>query len=191
MDFPQRIEEIARQARHCRFIVLTHGRTITGVKFIKTQDFRPYFRQAVLFCFVGFMNLIVDIAVYFTAYHWLHFNYLWAQAVSYPCGAINSYFLNRRLTFSERGKFNPREMVRFGLLNLGSIGASLLALYVSSHFFLLNVSVGKAIANGCALCLNFCGSKWWVFRYKPPVAFVALGEADACGPSESSVRKNI
>lgn len=123
-------------------------------------------KQATSFCAVGFSNFIIDISVYFTTFHWLHFNYITAQAVSYPCGALNSYFLNRRLTFAERGSFNLWEIVRFVVLNGISIIISVVALFVAKHDVMLDVEWSKIIANGCALCTNFVGSKWFVFRRK-------------------------
>ncbi|WAH37801.1 GtrA family protein [Alicyclobacillus dauci] len=142
------------------------------MKPIKRATFQLYTKQAALFCIVGFTNFIVDIAVFFSAYHWLHLNDLAAQAVSYPCGAVNSFFLNRRLTFKKRGPLQRIEMVRFAMLNVLSIVGSLLALYCSDHLLTLGVSNGKLVANGCALCMNFCGSKWWVFRRKPASVIV-------------------
>lgn len=121
-------------------------------------------KQAVLFSAVGFSNFVVDIAVYYSTYHFLHFNYIAAQAVSYPCGAINSYLLNRRLTFDRRGSFNPWEVFRFVVMNIVSVALSVLALFLAKHDFMLGVSWSKIIANGTALCTNFAGSKWFVFR---------------------------
>lgn len=143
------------------------------------NDIRVYVKQTGLFCAVGFTNFVVDIAVFFSAYHWAHFGDLAAQAVSYPCGAINSYLLNRRLTFSERGPFNPAEIIRFALLNVLSISISLAALYVANHTLMWNISVSKVIANGCAMCTNFIGSKWWVFRCKETVV-VVRSRLDVC-----------
>ncbi|WAH42746.1 GtrA family protein [Alicyclobacillus fastidiosus] len=130
----------------------------------KTIRMFALLRQATLFCVVGFTNLFVDTAAYYSAYHYGHFNYLAAQAVSYPCGAINSYFLNRRLTFAKRGGLNPYEMLRFGLLNVLSILGSMLALFVANHSLHVGLSASKVAANGTALCMNYAGSRWWVFR---------------------------
>lgn len=121
-------------------------------------------KQATSFCAVGFSNFIIDVSVYFTTFHWLHFSYITAQAVSYPCGAINSYFLNRRLTFTERGSINIWEVVRFAVLNVISIMISLLALFVAKHDVMLDIGWSKMVANGCVLCTNFVGSKWFVFK---------------------------
>ncbi|EPZ48126.1 GtrA family protein [Alicyclobacillus acidoterrestris] len=123
-------------------------------------------RQISLFCVVGFTNLLVDTAAYYSAYHYAHMNYLAAQVISYPCGAINSYFLNRRLTFAKRDSFNVYEMVKFGMLNVLSIFGSLLALFVADHSLHVSLSFSKVAANGTALCMNYAGSRWWVFRRK-------------------------
>lgn len=123
-------------------------------------------QQAGLFCVVGFSNLLVDVAVYYSTYHFLHFNYLAAQAVSYPCGAVNSYLLNRKLTFQEGGRIRFQEVIRFSILNVVSIFASICALFLTNHVLKLDLTTSKMAANGCALCLNFSGSKWWVFRGK-------------------------
>lgn len=150
--------------------VANHERQVpSSLKEIRVVPSTPLFsrrniKQASLFCSVGFLNFIVDIVVYFGTYHWLHFNYIAAQAVSYPCGALNSYLLNRRLTFARKGMANGWEIVRFALLNVCSILASVGALYVAKHDILLSVQWSKISANLTALCINFAGSKWFVFR---------------------------
>lgn len=131
---------------------------------IKTTGAAVNVRQAVTFCTVGIVNFVVDLAAYFTAYNVFHVNYLVAQAVAYPCGAINSYFLNRKFTFSQQSRMDASELMRYCVLNVGSIAASMLTLYAVNKMFLEELSVSKVAANLCALCLNFVGSKMWVFR---------------------------
>lgn len=144
---------------------------------IEVTNIKGYGRQAGLFCAVGFTNLFVDVAAYYSTYHFLHFNYLAAQAVSYPCGAINSYLLNRRLTFHTQNKINPMELLRFAVLNVFSILASMGALFLSNHVAELNLTQSKIIANGCAMCLNFGGSKWWVFRRRAEIVPMPIVDA--------------
>lgn len=127
--------------------------------------------ESVLFGIVGTTNTAIDLAIFFLLVHFCHFDVILSQVVSYTCGLVNSYFLNRAVTFQKRGKPQFREMIRFIALNMISCGASVGVLAASRHI-VGSTLVSKFLATGATLVINFVGSKWWVFRRRVPTTTI-------------------
>ena len=94
-----------------------------------------------------------------------------AQFISYSCGAIVSYAINRKWTFGTDSKFFSRKMFQFLLLNLGSLVASEGVLALASQLFLLQGSIVKEVAVKIVVdvfpaVLNYIGIRFWIFRGK-------------------------
>jgi len=118
--------------------------------------------QLIKFSLVGLLNTGVDVAVFFLL-TWLGVPYLTAQVVSYSCGAANSYLLNKMWTFRSSG-LSPAEIIRFAVVNLISLGISVVVLRLLHDTVGLDLTVSKAGATVSALAANFLGNKLWVFR---------------------------
>lgn len=119
--------------------------------------------ESIRFGFVGLLNTLMDLIVFFVLVHFTHWNVLLAQTLSYACGLANSYVLNRMFTFRHSVKRNASAVVKFVLVNMGSYAISELALYILSKFT-LSLLFSKIAITGLTLAVNFSGSKWWVFR---------------------------
>lgn len=118
--------------------------------------------QLIKFSLVGVLNTGVDVAVFFLL-TWSGVPYVTAQVVSYSCGAANSYLLNKMWTFRSSG-LSPAEIIRFAVVNLISLGISVVALKLLHDTAGLDLTIAKAGATVSALAANFLGNKLWVFR---------------------------
>lgn len=118
--------------------------------------------EFVKFALVGILNTGVDVAIFFLL-TWLGIPYVAAQVVSYSCGTANSYLLNKIWTFRSCG-LSYAEIVRFVVVNLASLGISVVALALLHDTAGLGLAASKGIATVCALAVNFLGNKLWVFR---------------------------
>jgi putative flippase GtrA len=118
--------------------------------------------EFIKFALVGLLNTAVDVAIFFLL-TWVNTPYVAAQVVSYSCGAANSYLLNKFWTFRSSG-LSYAEVVRFTVVNLGSLVISIVVLTLLHETADLGLAVSKAGATVCALALNFLGNKLWVFR---------------------------
>ncbi len=118
--------------------------------------------EFVKFALVGLLNTGVDVAIFFLL-TWLGVLYLAAQVVSYSCGAANSYLLNKLWTFRSCG-LSYSEMVRFIVVNLASLGISLVTLHFFHDTMHMALAASKGGATLLALLANFLGNKLWVFR---------------------------
>jgi putative flippase GtrA len=121
--------------------------------------------QAVRFVVFGVISAGVDFGIYELL---LHFG-LWAdvaKAISFICGTITAYVLNRRWTFDSKGGAAPA--FRFAVLysttffvNVG-VNAAGLALLPSSASW--RVPVAWVIAQAVATVINFVLLRTVVFR---------------------------
>ena len=57
--------------------------------------------QFIKFNVVGIMNTAVDFGVFMILNHYLGLIYAVSQVISYSCGMVNSYFLNKFWTFQK------------------------------------------------------------------------------------------
>src|SRR6266567_1973182 len=114
------------------------------------------------FALVGVLNTGVDVAIFFLL-TWLGIPYVAAQVVSYSSGAANSYLLNKVWTFRSCG-LSYAEIVRFVVVNLASLGISVVILSLLHERTGFTLAAAKGGATVCALAANFLGNKLWVFK---------------------------
>jgi len=113
------------------------------------------------FCLVGAVNTGVDFTV-FTVLSNMGALLLVAQCVSYTCGVLNSFLLNRTWTFRGRGQ-SYGQLIRFLALNLGTLTITYgLLVYFHNHLA-WPLLVCKLFATGASLGINYVGSRLWIF----------------------------
>jgi len=120
--------------------------------------------QFIKFNVVGIMNTAVDFGVFMILNRYLGLVYAMSQVISYSCGMVNSYFLNKFWTFQKREGFTAIEVTKFILVNLSSLGISLLVLYILQSKWSWEVLPSKVLATGFSVGVNFLGNKFWVFE---------------------------
>ncbi|MDR3540452.1 MAG: GtrA family protein [Desulfosporosinus sp.] len=119
--------------------------------------------EFIRFCLVGAVNTGVDLTV-FTVLSNLGVLLLAAQSISYTCGVLNSFLLNRTWTFQGRSHQSRGQLIRFLALNLGTLTiTSGLLVYFHNHFA-WPLLVCKLIATGASLGINYFGSRLWIFN---------------------------
>jgi putative flippase GtrA len=119
--------------------------------------------QLTKFGLVGIANTLIDFGVFVFLHGHLQVFYALAQLVSYSCGMANSYFLNKFWTFQSRKKIRFEEVFKFVVVNLLSLGVSLVLLYFVRGRGNWGVLESKVFATTGSLLVNFLGNKFWVF----------------------------
>lgn len=144
---------------------------------------KSFLHKIIKFCLTGGLNTLVDFVVFFVLFNFVINNKFICQFISYSAGTLNSYIVNRSWTFRSKGKFLGPEMIKFIIVNLISLGVSLIIInlgynsigkvfsealspYISVNYDTVGGIVGKILATGGAICVNFIGSNFWVFRQK-------------------------
>jgi putative flippase GtrA len=139
--------------------------------------------QAVRFVLFGVLSAGVDFGVYQLFLHvgtWADV----AKAISFVCGTVTAYVLNRRWTFDSAGGAAPA--TKFALLYtvtfFVNVGVNALGLHLlAGHRW--QVPLAWVIAQGTATVINFVMLRTVVFRHPVRTAVVpehpvALGSAE-------------
>lgn len=120
------------------------------------------------FALVGCLNTFIDWAVYFTILSIFPAEsilfYTIAKGLSYFCGIVNSFFLNRYWTFNTSPGDNVKgRFFKFIVVNTVGLGINSASVYI-----LLNLNISQYVtlflATLFAFGFNFVLSKLWVFR---------------------------
>lgn len=106
---------------------------------------------------------------------------------------INSYLMNKRWTFEDRGHWSKREYFIFLLCSLGGLAINCSVIFFLSHTlvnpqwsFFVNLNVAKFLATVASMVWNFCSYRAFVFKSHSSQVQPIV---NACnGRSASSVR---
>jgi putative flippase GtrA len=127
--------------------------------------------QFVKFMAVGVMNFIVDFGIFTLLSAVFGVPVVISKIISYPCGVVNSFLVNRYWTFKIKYKFVSVHFLKFVFVNLISYGVNVLAVWIlvelygfSSGLFGINNLYANLIATVFSFTVNFAGNKLLVFR---------------------------
>src|ERR1700730_314969 len=105
------------------------------------------------FGMIGILNTGVDFAVFTVLTLW-DVPLLIAQCISYACGVLNSFIMNRTWTFQRRGQF-ARHLIKFSLLSLLTLLITYGLIVWFNQYFGWPILISKCIASGISLIVNF------------------------------------
>ena len=136
------------------------------------------------FIVVGVVNFLVDYGVLTLLNGVLGWPLVLSNSISYSCGVINSFLMNRYWTFKMKLKFfntyNIRlknrtihpvfisvDFLKFIFVNLVSLGVNTLAVHILGDLYGMPNIVAKLIATVFSFTVNFAGNKLLVFKSVP------------------------
>ncbi|MCM3127127.1 GtrA family protein [Paenibacillus sp. MER 78] len=119
--------------------------------------------QALKFLMVGVLNTSIDLAIFFVL-SIAGLPILLAQCLSYSCGLVNSYLINRKWTFQRAEKQSMQELLKFIGLNILTLGVVSLLLLELQSLGNQSLTISKVIATTAGILINYLGSRYWVFR---------------------------
>lgn len=143
--------------------------------------------QIIKFSAFGILNTAIDYLLFALFFSLCNIDKSLAQVFATAIAMTNSYILNRYFTFNQKGAVNVNEMWKFIVVNLVSMGVTVLLLNVfydlwhienianailgglSIPFILegdLAVMFCKLLAIPFSLAINFLGNRLWVFGSK-------------------------
>ncbi|MFC7736783.1 GtrA family protein [Roseomonas sp. GCM10028921] len=123
----------------------------------------PRLLEAVLFAGVGALNTGIDILVFTALVTFTTTPPLFASALGYACGALNSYIVNGRLTFRRRDVqlASARRIAGFVLVNLLCLGFSLVVLALAAEA--MPLLAAKLLSVVMTFALSFVLSRTLVY----------------------------
>lgn len=113
----------------------------------------------------GVINTLVDYVVFWVLLY-LGVNQYLSQTVSYSCGMLNSYILNRSWTFNSKKRFFSRQMLRFIIANLLLLLLSIGVLWLINGRMGFSKLVAKLCATAVTMVAGFAVNRLWVFKGK-------------------------
>lgn len=137
-----------------------------GIIFLRQQLKKESNSQIIKFCIVGVLNTAVDYIVYAICVKFFGIHYAISQVIGPIFGIINSFILNRLWTFKSdnKGKKTLQELVQFVIVNVVSIGISVIALGILVDGNGMEELIAKVIIIPVTQIVNFLGYKLWVFK---------------------------
>lgn len=144
--------------------------------------FRALFHELAKFGTVGFLSLLVDLAVFNAVLHAMPDKPLTAKVLSTVVSATNAFVLNRIWSFKHRERTTlRREYSLFVVLNAVGLGIALLCLSISHYVLGFESRLADNIAaNGVGLVLGTT-FRFWSYRKFVWAAPAEVEEAAADG----------
>ena len=123
-------------------------------------------REIPRFLLVGAGSNVVNLLGYFSLLEFIHAPVFVAAVFGYTLGLLCSYHFGRTWVFGHRFDVDLPGIARFLLVyTIGGLGMStIIAVLVDGLMF--HYAVGWFFGAGFAVCNNFIGMRWLVFRPK-------------------------
>lgn len=118
-------------------------------------------KEIIKFGLVGILGTAIDATVYMFMLDIV--GIIFAKALSFICGSIVAFILNKILTFRNKDK-SSKQIVKFSILYMGTLIVNIVV-----NYYILLVWDDKyleafVVATMVHTILNFIGQKLWVFK---------------------------
>lgn len=122
-------------------------------------------KSLVRFAIVGCINTGVDFLAFTILKSGFGLDKSICQIAGYSLGVANSFVMNKLWTFEDKKKkiSTVIQLTKFILINVISLGITLLGLKILNETLLVNIYISKIIVTILAQIINFLGYKLWVF----------------------------
>ena len=121
-------------------------------------------KKFVKFGITGVLNTAVDLLAYALCLEVFRFNIEIAQAIGQCIAIVNSYIINKNWTFGKRKNYNITEILKFLLVNGGSIGINIASVYILHDILGVNKYLCKIPIAAITIVINYFGNKLFVFK---------------------------
>jgi putative flippase GtrA len=128
------------------------------------QSMTPAVRQFVLFSAIGVLNTLIHYGVFYLLLKAFGIHYLISSAIGYCCGLINSYILNRNITFQVSRRKNLSEFSKFFFVNIVALSVNLIIMTALVDTMGIHPEISQIVAIIGSLAANFIGNKFWTFK---------------------------
>lgn len=116
------------------------------------------------FLFVGVISSLVDIGLLYYLCEYTGMWYIPAAIVSYCCGILVSYSLNKVLTFHDRTRNYLSQFTTFAAISLSCLVVNVAVIWLLVELALFNYMAAKILATICAFFWNYYGQSRITFR---------------------------
>jgi putative flippase GtrA len=115
-------------------------------------------RERILwFLGIGVVASITDIGLLSIFCEWFGIWYLSAATLSYCCGTLVSYTLNKYLTFHDLNRHYIRQFTTFAVVSVSCLMVNICIIWLLVSLFSWNYLMAKILATFCAVFWNYYG----------------------------------
>ena len=133
-------------------------------KFINFIDAKIDLKKFIKFGITGVLNTAIDFLIYAFCCEILKLDPKIAKVISQTAAIINSYFVNKNWTFQKRKNYNKSEILKFLLVNGGSLIINYAGMYIFYNILGLNKYLCLIPLAVITVSVNYFGNKMFVFK---------------------------
>ncbi len=122
--------------------------------------------KLIRFGFIGIMSTLVDIGLLYFFVSYLNVWYIYSAAISYCCGVLFSYCLNKYFTFHDVNPNIFTQFTTFAGISLGSLFMNIAVIWVIVEIFSQNYLIAKIFSTVGVFLINYYGQSKITFRKK-------------------------
>ena len=116
------------------------------------------------FFLIGVFSTLIDVGLLYFLTEDFGIWYLWSATISYSCGMVVSFFLNKYLNFRDTNRHYLRQSLTFVLISMSSLALTLGVLYLAVEVFSISYLYGKIVAILIAFLWNYFGQSKITFH---------------------------
>ena len=125
--------------------------------------YKKHIIQIFKYNIVGIINTLIDLLIFTLLLSLINLDKNIAKLISFSCGVLNSFIMNKLWTFQKNREFKGKELVKFIIINGITLGFSMLLINLLT-MFRLDPRIGNSFAVFLAVIINYLGYKLWVFK---------------------------
>jgi putative flippase GtrA len=115
-------------------------------------------RERILwFIGIGAVASLTDITLLYIFCEWFGIWYLSAAILTYCCGTLVSYFLNKYLTFHDMNRHYARQFTMFAVISISCLMMNISIIWLLVTMCSWNYLMAKLLATCCAVFWNYYG----------------------------------
>jgi putative flippase GtrA len=140
---------------------------VESVQKEREQDTVSTIKEFLSYVLFAGIATIVDMGLLFllTEYAFqFNYDYLIAAIISYLCGMITNYSLNKNITFKNTSKRIAPQFGVFSIVALIGLGLNELILWFFTEFTFLTYLYSKVLSVGLVMIWSYFGHKKFTFR---------------------------
>ena len=133
-------------------------------KIVEFIDKKIDLKKFIKFGITGVLNTAIDFGIYTLCLEIFKFDIKIAQPAGQCIAIVNSYLMNKNWTFQKRENYNITEILKFLLVNGGSVFINILGVYILHDILGIGEYLCKIPIAVITVVINYFGNKLFVFR---------------------------
>lgn len=122
------------------------------------------YEEIINYLIFGILTTLISILSYAFFTRLINFDYVISNILSWILSVTFAFFTNQKYVFKTSSSNKIKDMFKFYLSRLTSLGIELITMYILVTLLSLNDMISKIIVQFVAIVLNYVLSKLFVFK---------------------------